>query len=88
MESVTHREMRNQSAALLRRVAAGETIIVTNHGLPAAVIGPAPRNPLDDVLERGEGRAALRDLASLGDIRRRRGSKPSAKLIEDSRGRW
>lgn len=33
--------MRNQSGELLRRVAGGETILVTNGGVPAAVLVPA-----------------------------------------------
>ena len=32
MRTVTHREMRNQSGEILREVADGETIQVTNHG--------------------------------------------------------
>jgi prevent-host-death family protein len=41
MEQVSQREMRNRSAELLRRVAAGESVLVTNGGVPAAVIVPA-----------------------------------------------
>lgn len=33
--------MRNNSAEVLRRVAAGETLLVTNGGVPAAVLSPA-----------------------------------------------
>ena len=40
MESVSQREMRNNSAELLRRVAQGESVMVTNNGVPAAVIVP------------------------------------------------
>jgi prevent-host-death family protein len=41
MESVSHREMRNNSGELLRRVAAGESVLITNGGVPAAVMVPA-----------------------------------------------
>jgi prevent-host-death family protein len=41
MEQVSQREMRNRSAELLRRVADGESVLVTNGGVPAAVIVPA-----------------------------------------------
>ena len=41
MEQVSQREMRNRSAELLRRVANGESVLVTNGGVPAAVIVPA-----------------------------------------------
>lgn len=40
MDTVTHREMRNRSGEILRRVEAGESIQVTNNGRPAAVIVP------------------------------------------------
>ena len=41
MESVSQREMRNSSGELLRRVAQGESVLITNGGVPAAVIVPA-----------------------------------------------
>ena len=45
MDSITHREMRNNSGAVLKRVAAGETLIITNNGKPAALLSPiAPTN--------------------------------------------
>jgi len=41
MESVSQREMRNNSGELLRRVAEGESVLITNGGVPAAVMVPA-----------------------------------------------
>ena len=41
MESVSQREMRNNSGELLRRVSEGESVLVTNNGVPAAVLVPA-----------------------------------------------
>jgi prevent-host-death family protein len=40
IKTVSHRELRNNSAGILRAVAAGESFIVTNHGLAVAVIKP------------------------------------------------
>ena len=40
MESVSQRELRNNSGELLRRVAAGEHIRITNNGVPAADLVP------------------------------------------------
>ena len=45
MRTVTHREMRNQSGDILRHVADGETIQVTNHGRVAALIVPPGADP-------------------------------------------
>ena len=44
MRTITQRELRNQSAAVLRDVQAGEVIIVTRNGTPVAELRPvAPR---------------------------------------------
>ena len=37
---MSQREMRNNSGELLRRVAAGESVLITNSGVPAAVLIP------------------------------------------------
>ena len=47
MRTVTHREMRNNSGEILRAVAAGETVQVTNNGQIAAVISPPDFASLD-----------------------------------------
>jgi len=41
MDSISQREMRNNSGEVLRRVAQGESVVVTNNGVPAAVLVPA-----------------------------------------------
>jgi len=38
--TITQRELRNQSAAVLREVAAGRTMIVTRNGTPVAELRP------------------------------------------------
>ena len=38
--TITHRELRNDSAAVLARVAAGEELLVTNNGEPVAYLVP------------------------------------------------
>jgi prevent-host-death family protein len=39
---ITQRELRNDSAAVLRDVQAGQTIIVTRNGTPVAELRPVP----------------------------------------------
>ena len=39
-KTIPHRELRNRSSDVLRRVAAGETIQVTNYGKVVAVLSP------------------------------------------------
>lgn len=88
MDSITHREMRNSSAEVLRRVEAGESMIITNHGRPAAVISPAARAPLDDLIERGQVREATSDLETLRTIARRVSDTTTSEILDDSRSRW
>ena len=40
VKTITHRELRSHSSDVLRRVQAGETIQVTNHGEVVAVLSP------------------------------------------------
>jgi prevent-host-death family protein len=88
MRSVTHREMRNNSAEILRAVAAGESVHVTNRGVLAAVITPPVGAVLEELAGRGQARRPRRPLADLSTIRRRRASKSGEELIDESRGRW
>jgi prevent-host-death family protein len=86
MNEVTHRQLRNDSGEVLRRVAAGETILVTNHGRPAAVIGPPSAGVLEDLAAHGQLRAATASPTSLRTIRRKRSSRTSAEIVADTRG--
>lgn len=40
MEHIPHRDFRNQSSEVLRRVESGESFAITNHGKPVAVLHP------------------------------------------------
>ena len=80
--------MRNSSGEILRAVAAGETVQVTNNGQIAAVISPPPNGMLDHLLAQGQARPARRGVAELSTIRRRPSTHSSAELVEDVRGRW
>ena len=40
MITIAHRELRNNSSDILRRVAEGESFEITNHGQVVAVLGP------------------------------------------------
>ena len=49
MNTIAHRELRNSSSEILRRVRAGETFEITNHGEVVAVISPPRHDPLRGV---------------------------------------
>jgi prevent-host-death family protein len=88
METVTHREMRNRSGEILRRVAAGESVQVSNNGRPTAMIVPLGGSALDGLIARGEARPARTGLDELVSITRVVSPMSSADLVDDSRGRW
>ena len=62
MDRVGIRELRQQASALLRRVAAGETIEITDRGRPVALLTPLPSGSLLQRLrESGDLMPALDD---------------------------
>jgi prevent-host-death family protein len=88
MRTVTHREMRNQSGEILRRVADGETIQVTNHGQVTALIVPPGTDTLADLVSRGQVRVARQPPSSLRSVVRRKSTASSQAIVADARGRW
>lgn len=87
-DDIARYQMRNESAGVLRRVAARESLIVTNSGRAAAIIGPIGRTPLDELAASGQLRAATKGGEELRTIRRGRSSLTSAQIIAESRGLW
>jgi prevent-host-death family protein len=88
MRTVTHREMRNQSGEILRKVADGETIQVTNHGHVTALIVPPGTDTLADLVSRGQVRVARQPPSSLRSVVRRKSTASSQAIVADVRGRW
>lgn len=88
MDEITHRQMRNESADVLRRVASGETILVTNNGRPAALIGPPSNDVVSLLAANGQLRAALDSPARLRSIKRKKSMKTTAEIVADVRGDW
>jgi prevent-host-death family protein len=88
MRTVSHREMRNNSAEILRAVAAGETILVTNNGEPAAVLSPPEPTTLEELITGGQARAARRDIRDVLSRERPTAGVSSEDIVKDARGRW
>lgn len=87
MRTISHRELRNDSAEVLRAVAAGETIEVTNHGEVAAVLMPPFLTPYERLVAAGKVREPQQDRrADLRSIRRVTAPVSSAEMIADLRG--
>lgn len=80
--------MRNQSGEILRQVAEGETVQVTNHGQVAALIVPPGADTLAELAARGQVRPASLPPSSLRAIARRKRQPSSTSILADVRGRW
>lgn len=62
MERIPHRELRNNSAEILRRVARGESFEITNHGEVVAVIEPPQARLALEIVKPATRRGGWRDL--------------------------
>jgi prevent-host-death family protein len=68
MASVGIRELRQHASELLRRVAGGETIAITDRGRPVALLTPLPEGgPLEKLRAAGEIDDATADMADLAE---------------------
>lgn len=86
MERVGVRELRQNASELLRRVAAGETIEVTDRGRPAAILSaPAPAG-LAEMERRGLVRRAQGDLLARAPMRMPKGKRRPSELVNEGRG--
>jgi len=88
METITHRELRNQSGEILRRVEAGESFQITNNGHAAAMLVPARRDTVDELVRRGEARPATAEVSTLRGIERSSSPLTTREIIDDLRGPW
>lgn len=81
MERIPHRELRNSSSSILKRVAAGESFEITNHGEVVAVLLPPssgrPR-PLD-IVQPATHTGGWSDLPLV------KASRPSQEILEELR---
>ena len=83
MERVGVRELRRQASAILRRVAAGETVEVTDRGRPVAVLMKTMPSGLARLEREGLLRRGQADLLDLRPVRLPPGAAaPSARVSE------
>ena len=87
MRTISPRELRNNSSAVLRAVRAGETVEVTNHGEIAAVLVPPFLTPYERLVAAGKVRRPREDRrVDLRRIRRVAAPLTSEAIIADVRG--
>jgi prevent-host-death family protein len=85
--SVGVRELRQNLSRYLRRVEAGETLEVTEHGRPVAVLAPLPAvtGVLAQMARTGRSRPAAGDLLALGPPPKAHLGKPLAESLAEER---
>jgi prevent-host-death family protein len=97
MKTASITEAKNGLSALIDRVKAGESVVITDRGIPVAVLEPAPgRVDLDERLARLERAGIIRrgtGVVPLEEIRRRRptplgGADVVEILLEERRSGW
>ncbi|MDA8147251.1 MAG: type II toxin-antitoxin system prevent-host-death family antitoxin [Actinomycetota bacterium] len=86
MRTISHRELRNSSAKVLRDVQAGEIIEVTNHGEVAAVLVPPSLAPFERLVAAGKVRPPLDRSVDLRRLRRSKSASTTAEILADVRG--
>lgn len=79
VRSISQRELRNDNAAIMRAVEAGESFTVTRRGVPVARVVPVPESDLRQV------RVAAPD-HDITDLPRVKPSRPTSEHLDDLRG--
>jgi prevent-host-death family protein len=86
MTSVGVRELRQRASELLRQVANGETIEITDRGRPVAILSPLPQgSPLERLRKAGDLEAATSDLDDLPEPLASRSAELPSRRLEQFR---
>ena len=97
MKTATITEAKNGLSALIDRVRTGESVVITDRGVPVAVLEPAPgRVDLDERLARLERQGLIRRGTGVLTVERMRALRPTpgpdvdavSALIEERRSGW
>ena len=80
VERIAHRDLRNNSSAILRRVAAGESFEITNHGEVVGVLSPPSRRR-----SRLEVAKEATRHGGWGDLSKRPLSRPTSEILDELR---
>ncbi|WP_341940635.1 type II toxin-antitoxin system prevent-host-death family antitoxin [Microbacterium sp. LWH10-1.2] len=83
MATVTRTELNQQTAKVLARVAAGETLTITDRGRPIAQLSPPQASVWDDLIAAGHVR--LPSQSGALNIQRVKLDQTSAEIINDLR---
>jgi antitoxin (DNA-binding transcriptional repressor) of toxin-antitoxin stability system len=85
MERIGVRELRRDASAILRRVAAGETVEVTDRGRAVAVLLRTMPSGLARLEREGLVRRAEGDLLALSPVPLAPGAAAPSRMVDDGR---
>jgi prevent-host-death family protein len=85
MERIGIRELRREASAILRRVAAGETVEITDRGRPVAVLLKSMPSGLERLEREGLLRRAEADLLDLVPAPLPPGAVVPSRLVSEGR---
>jgi prevent-host-death family protein len=85
MERVGVRELRRDASAILRRVAEGATVEVTDRGRPVAILVQAMPSGLLRLERESLLRAADGDLLALRPVRLLKGARAPSEVVDEGR---
>lgn len=80
VRTITHRELRNDSGRVLREVANGDSILISNNGVTVARISPAGESGPDLHISRAATKHGFDDVP-MHDPR-----EPTVDVLDDLRG--
>ena len=82
MERIGIRELRQRASEIIRRVAAGETFVVTDRGRPAAILSAPMPSGLALLERQGLLRRGRGDLAKRKPLKPKRGVPLPSELVD------
>ena len=85
MKRVGVRELRREASAILRRVAEGETVEVTDRGRPVAILLKTMPSGLARLEREGQLRRAQADLVELVPVQLPAGAAAPSTLVSEGR---
>ncbi|HEY4028587.1 MAG TPA: type II toxin-antitoxin system prevent-host-death family antitoxin [Candidatus Dormibacteraeota bacterium] len=89
MDQVGIRELKQNASAVIRRVMAGETVEVTDHGRPVARIVPLRAGSmLDQLVAEGRATPPDGDLLAISPLEPRPDLRPLSELLAEDRASY